>query len=104
MVLLRARPPGAAALTPWRPPMQTIRPTWRAMRALTAADAGATMVEYALMLALIAIVALGAVATLGAATSSSFAEVTACTQGNGQGNQGNGQGNCGGNGSNGNGS
>jgi Flp pilus assembly pilin Flp len=59
------------------------------------------MVEYALMLALIALIAVVAVRTLGSATSESFGEVVACTNGNGQGNQGGGQGNCGGNGSNG---
>ena len=48
--------------------------TWLATRARD--DRGASLVEYALLLALIAMVCIAAVTALGSTTSGSFSEVT----------------------------
>ena len=63
-------------------------------------DAGASMVEYALMMALVALVVSLAAARLGLATTSTFSTAAGVICGNGKGNSGNGGGNCGGDGSN----
>lgn len=51
-----------------------IQIAWCALRARVEEQAGATAVEYALMLALIAVVIVGAVASLGTTTEAKYAD------------------------------
>jgi pilus assembly protein Flp/PilA len=55
-----------------------IEGSWRRLGALIRRQDGATAVEYALMVALIAIVIVGAVAYLGNTTSSQFSHMGGC--------------------------
>ena len=81
--------------------------TWLRDRKRDLADAGASLVEYALLLGLIAVVAVGALLLLGHNTTNIVNETgqfgsTTTTVANSGGNQGNGGGNGGGNNGNGN--
>jgi pilus assembly protein Flp/PilA len=55
--------------------MKSIIPIYVKMQSMLKDEKGATMVEYALMVALIAVVALGAVTTLGDNVSTEFTKI-----------------------------
>jgi pilus assembly protein Flp/PilA len=55
--------------------MKSIIPIYVKMQSMLEDEKGATMVEYALMVALIAVVALGAVTTLGGNVSTEFTKI-----------------------------
>jgi len=56
--------------------MAALRYTLAIIHARIGNDRGANLVEYALLLVLIALVAIGAVAALGTGTSSHYSEIT----------------------------
>jgi len=56
--------------------MSALRYTLAIIHARIRSDRGANLVEYALLLVLIALVAIGAVAALGTGTSSHYSEIT----------------------------
>ena len=69
------------------------RRAWRAIRHALGSQSGATMVEYALLLALVALVAVVAVRVLGMSTSSTFQAAAGEVAGSGTGaGNGNGKG------------
>lgn len=58
--------------------MNSLKQMWRKVRLRHEDDLGASLVEYALLLALIAVVCIGAISFFGLATSSKYSKYNRC--------------------------